>query len=98
MSPEELDQRVAVAECRVLVRDFTDGAAVRLEATDRHAAPVDRIGSSNATCQEGVDRGVGELSQVVAGRVSPLAMVMVLVADALEVEVAHRAHRLITGG
>ena len=92
VSPEELDERVAVAECGVLVADVGDGAPVRLKSAARGPVPAAPI---HAPREEGLDRAIGKLAQVMATRIATLSVVMIGVAAGLELEVAHVADDLV---
>src|SRR5207245_10203371 len=89
-SATKLDERPAVAERAIVIRDVGDRAPVRLEAAVRYAGPVG-IGraSGNTARQEGVDRGVAELGQVVPFRVTAVPMAVRVVAHGLGLHIAH---------
>ena len=81
----ELDQRIAVAGCRLVLAHLGDRAAVALEAAVREQLGIAVAGLS--ACQERLDRVVGELTEVVALPVAPQPLAVLGVVDGLQLEV-----------
>lgn len=79
----ELDQRVAVAEGGLGVAHLGDRAAVALQAAVRQQGRI----AAAAARQEGADRAVAELPQIVALPVAAQPVALLLVLEALQLQV-----------
>ena len=83
-----------MAEGRFGVANLGDRAAVALEAAAREHRWIERAATrGDPAGQVGVDRRVAQLGQIVTRRIAPQAVVMAVVAAALQVDVAHLVDR-----
>src|SRR5207249_4538653 len=92
---DELEQRITMAERRVLDPDLADGAAVGLEAAVR--LPSICAGCSSTSPDKGVDRRIRYPAEVVAFPVAAHAMTHGLVGAALQLQVGDLVNRLRDG-
>ena len=83
-----LKARVAMAERRRVIVDIGDRAAVGLEADARQG------GVRRVAVHERLDRGVGQLGEVVALPVAPVRVALDVVVAGLELDVGELAHDL----
>ena len=82
----ELDQRIPMAEGGLVVTHLGDRAAIALQAAGRQHRQV--AVAAGAPSQEGVDRAVAELAQEMALPVAAQPMALLLVLEALQLQVA----------
>jgi hypothetical protein len=83
---DEFEHRVAVAEGGVGVRHVGDGATVGLQADRREVRATAVLGAAQP---EGLDRLVGEIGEIVAFPIAPVAVGLDVVVHPLELHIGH---------